>query len=64
MKLVVGLVLFLVGINVGFVTAGLMHAAKEEHEQTRDENGLKSCDGLTCCENLDNQKTVWYLAVS
>ena len=26
MKLVVGLVLFLVGINVGFVTAGLMHA--------------------------------------
>ena len=28
MKLVVGLVLFLVGINVGFVTAGLMHAAK------------------------------------
>ena len=24
MKLVVGLVLFLVGINVGFVTAGLM----------------------------------------
>ncbi len=39
MKLVVGLVLFLVGINVGFVTAGLMHAAKEEHEQTKDENG-------------------------
>ena len=33
MKLVVGLVLFLVGINVGFVTAGLMHAARGEHEQ-------------------------------
>ena len=38
MKLVVGLVLFLVGINVGFVTAVLMHAAKGEHEQTKDEN--------------------------
>ena len=39
MKLVVGLVLFLVGVNVGFVTAGLMHAAKWEQEQTKDENG-------------------------
>ena len=39
MKLVVGLVLFLVGVNVGFLTAGLMHAAKGEHEQTEDENG-------------------------
>ena len=39
MKLVVGLVLFLVGINVGFVTAGLMHAARVEQEQTKDENG-------------------------
>ena len=39
MKLVVGLVLFLVGINVGFVTAGLMHAAREEQEQTKEENG-------------------------
>ena len=41
MRLVVGLALFLVGINVGFLTAGLMHAAKEEHEQTEDEN--KTC---------------------
>ena len=41
MRLMVGLVLFLVGINVGFLTAGLMHAAKEEHEQTEDEN--KTC---------------------
>ena len=32
---------FLVGINVGFVTAGLMHAAKGEDEQTEDEN--KTC---------------------
>ena len=39
MKLVIGLVLFLAGVNVGFVTAGLMHAAREEHEQTKDENG-------------------------
>ena len=41
MRLVVGLVLFLVGINVGFLTAGLMHAAKGEDEQTEDEN--KTC---------------------
>ena len=41
MRLVVGLVLFLVGINVGFLTAGLMHAAKGEHEHTEDEN--KTC---------------------
>ena len=41
MKLVVGLVLFLAGINVGFLTAGLMHAAKGEDEQTEDEN--KTC---------------------
>ena len=41
MRLVVGLVLFLVGVNVGFLTAGLMHAARAEHEQTRDEN--KTC---------------------
>ena len=37
MRLVVGLVLFLVGINVGFLTAGLMHAARGEHEQTEHE---------------------------
>lgn len=41
MKLVVGLVLFLVGINVGFVTAGLMHAAKGEDEPLDDKN--KTC---------------------
>lgn len=41
MRLMVGLVLFLVGINVGFMTAGLMHAARGEQEQTRDEN--KTC---------------------
>lgn len=39
MRLVVGLVLFLAGVNVGFLTAGLMHAAREEQEQTKDENG-------------------------
>ena len=41
MRRVVGLVIFLVGVNVGFLTAGLMRAAKGEHEQTRDEN--KTC---------------------
>ena len=41
MKLVVGLVLFLVGVNVGFLFAGLMRAAKEKDEQTEDEN--KTC---------------------
>lgn len=39
MRVVVGLVLFLVGINVGFVTAGLMHAARGEHEQTEMKTG-------------------------
>lgn len=39
MVLAAGIVGFILGINVGFVTAGLMHAAKGEHEQTKDENG-------------------------
>ena len=45
MRLVVGLVLFLVGVNVGFLTAGLMHAAKGEHEQTHEqtEDENKTC---------------------
>ena len=37
MKLVVGLVLFLVGINVGFVTAGLMHAGATQLVHTPKE---------------------------
>ena len=39
MRVVVGRVLFLAGVNVGFLTAGLMHAARREQEQTKDENG-------------------------
>ena len=41
MVLTAGIVGFILGVNVGFLFAGLMHAAKEEHEQTEDEN--KTC---------------------
>ena len=39
MKLVVGLVLFLVGINVGFVTAGLMHVQKGNRSRRKMKTG-------------------------
>lgn len=39
MVLAAGIVGFILGINVGFLFAGLMHAAKGEQEQTKDENG-------------------------
>ena len=39
MVLAAGIVGFIMGVNLGFLFAGLMHAAKGEHEQTRDENG-------------------------
>lgn len=39
MVLAAGIVGFILGVNLGFLFAGLMHAAKEEHEQTKDENG-------------------------
>ncbi len=41
MGLAAGIVDFILGVNVGLVTAGLMHAARGEHEQTEDEN--KTC---------------------
>lgn len=41
MVLAAGIAGFILGINVGFVTAGLMHAARGEHEQTENEN--KTC---------------------
>ena len=39
MVLAAGIVGFILGVNLGFLFAGLMYAAKGEHEQTRDENG-------------------------
>ena len=39
MVLAAGIVGFILGVNLGFLFAGLMHAAKGAHEQTRDENG-------------------------
>ena len=39
MVLAAGIVGFILGINVGFLFAGLMHAARGEQEQTKDENG-------------------------
>ena len=41
MVLAAGIVGFILGINVGFLFAGLMRAAREEQEQTEDEN--KTC---------------------
>ena len=41
MVLAAGIVGFILGVNLGFLFAGLMRAAKEEDEQTEDEN--KTC---------------------
>ncbi len=41
MVLAAGIVGFILGVNVGLVTAGLMQAARGEHEQTENEN--KTC---------------------
>ena len=41
MVLAAGIVGFILGVNVGFLFAGLMQAARREHEQTEDEN--KTC---------------------
>ena len=41
MRVVVGLVGFILGVNLGFLFAGLMRTARGEHEQTEDEN--KTC---------------------
>ena len=41
MVLAAGIVGFILGVNLGFLLAGLMRAASGEHEQTEDEN--KTC---------------------
>ena len=41
MVLAAGIVGFILGVNLGFLFAGLMRAAKEKAEQTEDEN--KTC---------------------
>lgn len=41
MVLAAGIVGFILGVNLGFLFAGLMRVAKGEHEQTADEN--KTC---------------------
>lgn len=43
MVLAAGIVGFILGVNVGFLFAGLMREAREEQEQTKDENG--TCGG-------------------
>lgn len=37
MVLAAGIVGFILGVNVGFLFAGLMRAAREEQKQTREE---------------------------
>ena len=39
MVLAAGIVGFILGVNLGFLFAGLMQAARGENEQTKDENG-------------------------
>ena len=41
MVLAAGIVGFILGVNIGFLFAGLIRAAREEQEQTEDEN--KTC---------------------
>lgn len=41
MVLAAGIVGFILGVNLGFLFAGLMRTAKEKVEQTEDEN--KTC---------------------
>ena len=41
MVVAAGIVGFILGVNLGFLFAGLMRAARGEHEQTEDEN--KTC---------------------
>ena len=41
MGLAAGIVGFILGVNLGFLFAGLMRAAKEKDKQTEDEN--KTC---------------------
>ena len=41
MVLAAGIVGFILGVNLGFLFAALMRAAKEKDEQTEDEN--KTC---------------------
>lgn len=41
MVLAAGIVGFILGVNLGFLFAGLMRVAKEKDEQTEDEN--KTC---------------------
>ncbi len=41
MVLAAGIVGFILGVNLGFLFAGLMRAAREKNERTEDEN--KTC---------------------
>ena len=48
MVLAAGIVGFILGVNVGFLFAGLMRAAREEQEQTREEHEQTEDENKTC----------------
>lgn len=48
MVLAAGIVGFILGVNVGFLFAGLMRAAREEHKQTREEQEQTKDENGTC----------------
>ena len=48
MVLAAGIVGFILGVNVGFLFAGLMRAAREEQKQTREEQEQTKDENGTC----------------
>lgn len=48
MVLAAGIVGFVLGVNVGFLFAGLMRAAREEQKQTREEQEHTKDENGTC----------------
>ena len=48
MVLAAGIVGFILGVNVGFLFAGLMRAARGEQKQTREEKEQTEDENKTC----------------
>ncbi len=48
MALAAGIVGFILGVNVVFLFAGLMRAAREEQKQTREEQEQTKDENKTC----------------
>ena len=48
MVLAAGIVGFILGVNLGFLFAGLMRAAREEQKQTREKQEQTKDENGTC----------------